>query len=54
MKTKQRNKVDKKVIEKLSELNFNALYNLAMNCYKKSENNKKLEKGDINKNKSNV
>lgn len=45
MKTKQKNKELEKVREKLSQLNYLALHDLAMGCYKKAmKANKKLKK----------
>lgn len=50
MKTKRKNKVNKKLIEELSELNFLAIYNLTMARIKDAKKaRKELEKSDINK-----
>lgn len=51
MKTKRKNKVDKKVIEEISKLNVLAMYDFAMARYKDAlKARKELEESDINKN----
>lgn len=50
MKTKRKNKVDKKLIEEISKLNVLAIHDFAMARYKDVlKARKELEESDINK-----